>query len=241
MGFYYITLVEKEVLCMEEINLKEIGNYFLSHIVFILVVISVVFVCGCLYSSVIKKPLYHGTTSIVLATQNATTSITNTDIQINKNLVETYSEIIKSRKVLSSVINQLNLEYDENTLAGKVTVNAVSDTEIIKVTVSDANNESAKKIANKIADVFIEEVKHIYNLQNVSVLDAAIVETVPYNINLLKEIILYFLIGVFLAIGILFVIYYFDTSIKSTEDIEEKLGLTVLGSVPYIEKKGVLK
>ena len=223
---------------MEEINLKELGNYFLSHIVIILSVITVILIVGCIYSVVIKKPLYHGTTSIVLVNQNNGNTITNSDIQVNRNLVETYTQIIKSRKILSTVISQLGLTYSESALAGNVSVSAITDTDIIKISVSDENNQLAADIANEIARVFMEDIKTRYNLQNVSVLDEAVAESSPYNVNIAKEIVLYILIGVVLGCAIVFVMFYFDTSIKSSTEIEEKFRLAVLGNVPYVEKRG---
>lgn len=223
---------------MEEINLKELGNYFLSHIVIILSVITVILIVGCIYSVVIKKPLYHGTTSIVLVNQNNGNTITNSDIQVNRNLVETYTQIIKSRKILSTVISQLGLTYSESVLAGNVSVSAITDTDIIKISVSDENNQLAADIANEIARVFMEDIKTRYNLQNVSVLDEAVAESSPYNVNIAKEIVLYILIGVVLGCAIVFVMFYFDTSIKSSTEIEEKFRLAVLGNVPYVEKRG---
>lgn len=223
---------------MEEINLKELGNYFLSHIVIILSVITVILIVGCIYSVVIKKPLYHGTTSIVLVNQNNGNTITNSDIQVNRNLVETYTQIIKSRKILSTVISQLGLTYSESVLANNVSVSAITDADIIRISVSDENNQLAADIANEIARVFIEDIKTRYNLQNVSVLDEAVAESNPYNVNIAKEIVLYILIGVVLGCAIVFVMFYFDTSIKSSTEIEEKFGLAVLGNVPYVEKRG---
>lgn len=223
---------------MEEINLKELGNYFLSHIMIILSVITVILIVGCIYSVVIKKPLYHGTTSIVLVNQNNGNTITNSDIQVNRNLVETYTQIIKSRKILSTVISQLGLTYSESVLANNVSVSAITDTDIIRVSVSDENNQLAADIANEIARVFMEDIKTRYNLQNVSVLDEAVAESSPYNVNIAKEIVLYILIGVVLGCAIVFVMFYFDTSIKSSTEIEEKFGLAVLGNVPYVEKRG---
>ena len=223
---------------MEEISLKELGNYFLSHIVIILSVITVILIVGCIYSVVIKKPLYHGTTSIVLVNQNNGNTITNSDIQVNRNLVETYTQIIKSRKILSTVISQLGLTYSESVLANNVSVSAITDTDIIRISVSDENNQLAADIANEIARVFMEDIKTRYNLQNVSVLDEAVAESSPYNVNIAKEIVLYILIGVVLGCAIVFVMFYFDTSIKSSTEIEEKFGLAVLGNVPYVEKRG---
>lgn len=221
---------------MEEINLKELGTYFLSHITIILGVMAVIFIVGCIYSVVIKKPMYHGTTSIVLVSQN--TEITNSDIQVNRNLVETYTQIIKSRKILSEVISGLGLSYSEETLASRVSVSAITDTDIIKISVSDRSNQLAAQIANKIAEVFMADIKTRYNLQNVSVLDKAIVESSPYNVNIIKEIVLYLMIGIIVGCVIVFIMYYFDTSIKSSTEIEEKFGLVVLGNVPYVEKRG---
>lgn len=221
---------------MEEINLKELGAYFLSHITIILGVMAVIFIVGCIYSVVIKKPMYHGTTSIVLVSQN--TEITNSDIQVNRNLVETYTQIIKSRKILADVISGLGLSYSEETLASKVSVSAITDTDIIKISVSDRSNQLAAQIANKIAEVFMADIKTRYNLQNVSVLDEAIAENSPYNVNIIKEIVLYLMIGIIVGCVIVFIMYYFDTSIKSSTEIEEKFGLVVLGNVPYVEKRG---
>ena len=223
---------------MEEINLKDLGAYFLSHITIILSGVTVIFIVGCVYSVVIKKPLYHGTTSIVLGNQNADTTITNSDIQVNRNLLETYTQIIKSRKILSTVISQLGLDYSEEALANKVSVSAITDTDIIKISVSDRNNQLAAQIANKIAEVFMADIKARYNLQNVSVLDEAIPEASPYNVNIAKEIVLYLCIGIIVGCVIVFAIFYFDTSIKSSTEIEEKFGLVVLGNVPYVEKRG---
>ena len=220
---------------MEEINLKELGTYFLSHITIILGVMAVIFIVGCIYSVAIKKTMYHGTTSIVLVSQN--TEITNSDIQVNRNLVETYTQIIKSRKILSEVISGLGLSYSEETLASRVSVSAITDTDIIKISVSDRSNQLAAQIANKIAEVFMADIKTRYNLQNVSVLDEAIAESSPYNVNIIKEIVLYLMIGIIVGCVIVFIMYYFDTSIKSSTEIEEKFGLVVLGNVPYVEKR----
>ncbi len=223
---------------MEEINLKELGAYFLSHITVILSVVAVIFIVGCIYSVAIKKPMYHGTTSIVLVNQSSGNTITNSDIQVNRNLLETYTQIIKSRNILSDVISQLGLSYSESALASNVSVSAISDTDIIKISVSDQDNKLAAQIANKIAEVFIADIRTRYNLQNVSVLDEAVVENSPYNVNIGKEIVLYLLIGIIIGCVIIFIMYYFDTSIKSSTEIEEKFRLVVLGNVPYVEKRG---
>ena len=91
---------------MEDINLKELFRYFLSHFEIVIVILSIFLVFGNLYSLVLKKPMYKSSTTIVLTNGagQSGSGITQSDIQLNKSLVNTYSEIIKSRKILSQVI-----------------------------------------------------------------------------------------------------------------------------------------
>ena len=215
---------------MEDINLMEVFSYFKAKIVTILMIVVVVMILGNVYTIVVKEPMYQSNTTILLVNEDSQQNIS--DLQLNKNLISTYSEIIKSRKVLNQVIKVLNLDYSVQQLSKNITVSSVQDTEIIKITVSDRDKEKAAVIANQISETFSKEIKGFYHLENISIIDKAIVANGPYNINLLKDNIIFLLIGAVLAFGIIFVIYYFDTSIKSSEVIENKLGLTVLGIVP---------
>ena len=221
---------------MEEINLKEVYNYFLSKIVMILIIVGVVLVAGNIYSLAIRTPMYHSSTTVVLVSEKKDTYST-TDLQLNQNLVGTYSQIIKSRKVLSKVIDNLKLKCTVEELMENITVSSVDSTEIIKITVSDAKAMNAFKITDEVANVFTDEIKDIYNLENISIVDKAVIATAPYNANLIKDNLIYLLAGIVLSCGVVFVIYYFDTTIKSSETVEEKLGLTVLGVVPDESKE----
>lgn len=222
---------------MEEINLMEFFNYYLARIGYVIATILVVLVFGCFYSFILKTPMYQSSTTIVLTRESDDTQkYTQNDVLLNQNLVPTYSNIIKSRSVLKQVISNNKLDYTTEQLSNLITVSSVEDTEIIKVTVMNENNELAKDIANAIAPVFSKKVKGLYNINNVSVLDTAELATSPCNINYMKEILIYIMVGFILGSGVIFIIYYFDTTIKSASDIEEKLKLTVLGTVPTIER-----
>ena len=89
-----------------------------------------------------------------------------------------------------------------------------------------------------IANYFKKEIVDLYNMNNVNILDEAIQEKNPYNINITKQIIVYFMIGLILAIGIVFVVFYFDRTIKSAEQVEQKIKLPILGSVEEYQKGG---
>ena len=225
---------------MEEINLAELLKFFISKIKFIALATVIFLVLGFVYVNFILTPMYHSSTTLILvgSSENQNSTTTQNDINLNKNLISTYSEIVKSRTVLQQVIDKLNLDEDTTTLSKKISVSSVENTEIIKIQVSDKNNKIAKDIASTTADVFMKEVKNIYNLTNVSVIDKASLENVPYNINIVKQLLISGAIGFVLSSVIVFLIFYFDTTIKSSKDIEEKLGLPVIGNITLIDKKG---
>ncbi len=223
---------------MEEINLSEFINYYLSRIGWVLFTIVIVMIGGNLFNYYTRVPMYQSSTTIILAKEDKEEDkYTQTDAMLNQKLISTYREIIKSRTVLRQVIKNENLKYSVEELSNCISVTNVEDTEIIKITVSNKDKNHAVRIANAIAPIFKEEVMKIYNINNVSVLDKAIVAKDPYNINYLKENVIYVLIGFVLASGVIFTIFYFDTSVKSTEELEDKLGLTVLGVVPKASRR----
>ena len=220
---------------MEEIDLKELFDYFMSKMIWIIISVILVIGIGNVYTILTRVPMYRSSTTIVLVNENNSDTYNNTDLQMNKNLVGTYSEIIKSRKVIEPVINNLGLSYSYEKLRGRVSVASVQNTEIIRVAVSDDNPKVATRIANEIASVFTTEIQKIYKLNNVSVVDKAVDAMKPYNVNYLKDIVIYTAIGLVISCGIIFIKFYFDTTIKTSEEIENKLGLTVLGIVPKVE------
>lgn len=223
---------------MEEINLKELFEYFVSKLPIIVIAALLTTLVGIAYGLWFQKPMYNSYTTIVLTrTDNGSTTtdgtgITQSDILLNQNLVSTYREIIKSKRILNQVINNLDLNISTDELEKNISVTSEKDTEVIKISVNSSNPTDAKDIANEIERVFSNEIISIYNIKNITIIDYAEEDTTPYNINVPKQIILAFLIGFILACAVIFVTFYFDTTIKSSEEIENKLGLPVLGVVP---------
>lgn len=220
---------------MEEIDLKDFFNYIKSKIVFIVILVAMFLSFILLYDLKIKTPMYKTYTTIVLTqsdSQKGTTStITQNDILLNKNLVSTYSEIIKSELILEQVINNLGIKATATELSNNIQVAALNDTEILKISVSNADPEVAASLANEIADVFTTEIKKIYKIDNVSTIDRAKVPKEVANDTFKRDIVLAVFLGIFMGIGIIFILYYFDDTIKSNEDIEEKIGLPVLSKI----------
>ncbi len=229
---------------MEEINLKEFFNYYRKYILIIVVVAAILVVGITVYNLHIKTPLYTTKTSIVLVknenTQTNTknnSSITDPDtidvntITLNQKLVATYRKIIKSRLVLEQVVNKLNLNYSFRGIDKEVSVNAVDETEILEISVSDEDPKVAASIANTIVEVFAKEVGEMYNINNVSVLDKAQIPTGPSNNTIIRDIVLAVFVAVAGCSAIVFIIYYFDDTLRDTETIESEIEMPIIAKV----------
>ena len=222
---------------MEEIDLIELLNYFKKKIGLIIIIMSAVGILGCIYTLFIQKPMYNSYTTVILS-GSSSSSITQTDVTLNKNLISTYAEIVKSGRVLNQVIKELNLDISYELLSSEISVTSLNNKEIIKITVNNESADMAMKIANSTASVFTKEISSLYKMDNVSILDYATINESPYNINVLKQLIIYILAGLVISLGTVFMIFYFDRTIKSAEQIEQKIKLPVLGSVQDISKGG---
>ncbi len=71
-----------------------------------------------------------------------------------------------------------------------------------------------------------------YKLANIEIIDKARVPKSPVSPNIFLNTLVGMLIGALLGLGLAFVLDYFDHTLKSVEDVERFLNLSVLGSVP---------
>ena len=228
---------------MEELDLKELFSMFWAKKIQIALLIAIFIVIGFIYSFVLLEPKYQSTTSILLAGSSSSqdgenTGITSTEMTLNKSLVSTYSELIKSKNILSEVIENLGIDKSEGGLKANISVSEVEDTDLIQISVVDPDPTLAQRIAKEIAIVFIEKVANgVYKINNAQVWDAAEVPEVPYNINHAKDLLIFAAIGLVVACIYVLIANMLDTTVKSKEDIERKLGLTVLTSMPLCDFK----
>lgn len=223
---------------MEELDLKEIFYMFWTRKLHIVIIVLIFMLVGILYTYLYVSPEYKSYTTLVLAkaTEDAgattTDTITSSDITLNNNLVATYSELIKSKTVVRQVIDNLGIDEDEERLKNSISVSARKSTQLIEINVVNADPYQAKIIANEVAKVFSEQVSEIYKINNVHIVDEAEEDPNPYNINHIKDIAIFTFIGLVIACGYVLVANMLDTTVKSKEDVERKLGLTVLVSIP---------
>jgi capsular polysaccharide biosynthesis protein len=216
-------------------KLKDFGR-ILGELKLVLILIPVIaMLTSAVISMFILTPVYESTTTItVLRDQLAPFSEININtIAINQRLVRTYSELAKSRSVAEDVIKSNNLNLTPLELGEKIQVELAGDTEVLIISARDANPSIAALIANGVAQSLSGKVQKILNVKNIQVLDQAIPPEKPVSPNVLLNVLLAGILGLFTTVAIIFVREYVDDTIRNSEEVEDFLKLPVLGLIPY--------
>ena len=182
------------------------------------------------------KPKYTSTTRIYVVSRSSDTSLTNQDLQAGSYLVNDYKEVITSSEVLSSVIDQEKLSMSTGELSKDIAVTIPTDTRVISIAVTDTDAQRACDIANTVREVAAEKIKAVTKVDDVTTLESATKPSHPSSPNVKKNAAIGALAGVFLAVVGILVAEVLDDRVRRPEDIEEVLGMTLLGVVPDVDK-----
>lgn len=201
-------------------------------IIFIALVVGTVALLGSVF---LIKPKYTSTTRIYVVSRTAD-SITNQDLQAGSYLVKDYQEVITSNEVLSSVIDKEKLSLTPNELSSMISVTIPTDTRVISISVEDDNAQEATTIANTVREVAAEKIKAVTKVDDVTTLETAEVPKEPSSPNIKRNTLIGVIAGGGLAVISIIILEVLDDRVRRPEDIEDVLGLPLLGIVPDIDK-----
>ena len=206
---------------------------------FSIVLVALVFAIAAFgYSAFLAKKEYQSTSRIyVVSRQNQdNNALTNSDLQAGSYLVKDYREIILSQNVLTQAIEELKLDMTPAELSKKISVSVPTDTRILSITAKDGDPKEAARIANGLRNVAAEKIIAVTKVSDVTTLDEAEVPQSPSSPNIRRNVLLGFIVGAGLMVVLLVVVEVLDDRVKRPEDIEELMGLTLLGIVPDMKK-----
>ena len=206
---------------------------------FSIVLVALVFAIAAFgYSAFLAKKEYQSTSRIyVVSRQNQdNNALTNSDLQAGSYLVKDYREIILSQNVLSQAIEELKLDLTPAELSKKISVSVPTDTRILSITAKDGDPKEAARIANGLRNVAAAKIISVTKVSDVTTLDEAEVPQSPSSPNIRRNVLLGFIAGAGLMVVLMVVVEVLDDRVKRPEDIEELMGLTLLGIVPDIKK-----
>ncbi|HEM5226479.1 TPA: capsular biosynthesis protein CpsC [Streptococcus suis] len=224
----------------QEMNTIEIDILLLLKTIWrkkFLIILTALFGAGIafVYSSFLVTPQFDSTTRIYVVSQNveAGVGLTSQELQAGTYLVKDYKEIILSQDVLTQVATELNLK---ESLKEKISVSIPVDTRIVSISVRDADPNEAARIANSLRTFAAQKIVEVTKVSDVTTLEEAVPAEEPTTPNIKRNILLGLLAGGILATGIILAMEVLDDRVKRPQDIEEVMGLTLLGVVPDSKK-----
>jgi capsular polysaccharide biosynthesis protein len=226
----------------EELDLREYFLIVRKRMALIIIFVLVCTVAAGVYTKLFKDPIYEASTKIVVnQTSQQQLSVGQLDLnQINSNIkmIDTYKEVIKTPAILGKVAEQYpQLGLSAKDLAEKIQVSSVNDTQVMTLAVQDVSYKQAAEIVNAISIVFQKEIPNIFNIENVSILNEAVVDDQPAPIgpNVVLNVIISFVVSLMVAVGLAFLLEYMDDTIKTEADVLRYLGQPTLAMVARVD------
>ncbi len=188
-----------------------------------------------IYSKFFITPTYESTTRIVVLNTDKSEDVNLSDLQVGTQLTNDYSELITSRYVVESVIEKFELDTTYEAFVKNIAVSTPSNTRIIDITLTDTDPLMAKEMVDELRDVAAVRIKDVMQIEAVNIVDEGNVPTQKAAPSVKKYTLIGILIGGFLSVAVVLVLYLLDDTIKSSEDVEKYLHLSTLGLIPIIE------
>ncbi|UOF88964.1 Wzz/FepE/Etk N-terminal domain-containing protein [Fodinisporobacter ferrooxydans] len=183
------------------------------------------------------KPQYQASTEILLNISspmngNSQGSVTQSEIASNLMLIETFRTVIKSPRIMEPASKQLGIPI--NALMKQVSVDNVTNSQVLSIVAKDSNPKEAMRIANTVANIFENQITKLMKVDNVSVLNPANMTKQVWPMPFLTSAIA-FVFGLIVSIGGVLSKEYFDTRLRTEQIIVKHLGLPIIGKVPVID------
>ena len=192
---------------------------------------------GYLVSKYFITPEYESAITMIVNTrQDNTTVVTNDSITSAQNLVSTYSVIIKSNTVLNQVIDSLNLDMTYDELDSNVYVNAVDNTQIMRVAVRNSDKDTAAKIVQEISAIAPDVIVETVEAGSCKVISHVMTGDNPVTPNITKNTLLTTAAGLMVSIIVIALRSLFkEKRLVDDSDIQKYFDVPVLGVIPEVE------
>ena len=220
-----------------EIDLWELFQVLLKNWLWILLSTLGCAILGLLITMFLITPKYRAEATMIVNTrQDQTATVTNDQITSAQKLVDTYSIIIRSRRVVDPIMEKLNIEADYESFVKNIIVESVNDTQVMSIQVENKDPEIALQVVQEIVDRAPGAIISTVEAGSVNVVSEPYVNSeVPVSPSKMKNTAIAAFIGLFISSGAFLLIAFLDNTFKSEEDIQKQLGLVTIGIIPTTE------
>lgn len=216
-------------------TLQELLKVLHDHLLFVILLPLMSALVIGFVSFVLPNQYTASTTVYVLAkSSNTSTSSTSSDLTASQMITNDIATLIQSSNVSSSTASQLGLE---NLNGYSIKTTSSTTTRILTISVTGPNAQTAANIANTIVSVTSGISQNVMDVQSVNAIDSAVAPTTPSGPNHLLYTFVALLAGLFVAIAVCVLMETLNTKARSSEDVEELLGVPVIGHIPAVGER----
>ena len=215
-----------------EIDLVDLGNVLLDKWRYLLISLIAGAVLLGAYSLFFIAPTYESTAKLYVVSASDDSVVNLSDLNLGTSLTADYEQLMLSYPVLNRVIDRLNLDSTSDELAKAFSLNNPSDTRILEITVNNADSALAKEIVDEVANVSSSFIGDKMEVVPPKIIEVGKIATIRTSPSVKKNAEIGFLLGFVACAAIVVVLTIMDDTIKTEEDIEKYLGISVLAKVP---------
>ena len=230
---------------MEEntISLQEIAYALKKRWKLIALITIAATLVSAILSFFVIKPQYEAKAKLFIGKQETqeNNAYNNSDVMMYQQLMKTYAELVKTSDLVTKAVKSANLNYNQNEIKGilnNLTATPSADTQILDLSFKGKNPKEVLKVTEAITDEFISESKELIPNGNVQVIQKPQLPENPVSPNKKLNILIAFVLGLMIGVGIVLLLEYLDNTFKSREDLENTLDLPIIGTIPDYDNVG---
>ncbi|NLK93567.1 MAG: capsular biosynthesis protein [Clostridiales bacterium] len=222
----------------ESIRIQDIIDSIKKRWVMILTITLVITATVSILNFFVIKPKYKASTKLFIGKESVDGEQTynNSDVQLYKNLLKTYSDVIQTNDLVTRAFTNEGIDLDSKVALNSLTVEPKTDTQILEISFVSGDKQLCMDVVGAIADEFVTTSTKLISNSNVQIIEQVKLPENPISPNKKLNIAIAFLISLLLSIGIALLMGMLDTTVKDKEKLEEVLGLPVLGVIPDTDK-----
>ena len=221
---------------MIEIDLWELFCALKKKIWRILAAGAVCAVLGFLVSTLVLKPQYTASTRAYILNRTNENTIVYADIQTSTYMLYDYQVLITGQNVTREVIRDLELGITDAQLASCIEVSSETNTRVLQIDVTYPDPQLAAAIANRVREVAADQIKDFMEVDAVKPVYEAEPPKAPSSPNVGRNTLMAALAGLVLCGGFYTAVFFLDDTIRTEEDVQRFLDLSVLGAIPESEE-----
>lgn len=227
----------------EVISLSDVLVILKKRLIMIVAIVAVATISAGIVSWFVIKPTYQSSTKLFIGKEGKITGTTtveggeyeSSDVSLYQSLMKTYGEIIKSPDLIQRALDEAKLDLTSAEVLSGLSVIPQDKSQILEMNFKTGNAYDAQKVLKAINEEFVKTSKKLISNGTVEVIMEPRLPVSPVSPNKMMNLAIAFMAGFMFSVGLALFLEFLDNSVKNPKEIEELLGVTVIGMVPELD------